>query len=160
MKPKRDLPWRRRQNVAGQNKGLWSRVKASWPIWATIGVVVSFVLTQGVESLANLRKLPSELDETFAGFQSWYYDDAAWTGSWSSRVEGYIDDLHQSAVPLKLVLNVSRGAVHGEMLNKEVCRKLNPLLLPVLLQGQVRGGDVEADAFVYMGGQRNYLVNC
>ena len=115
-----------------------------------------WVLSNGVESLANLRKLPSEVQSTYNMFQSWYYDDALWTGTWSSRVEAYIDDLDQSTTPLKLVLETEQGHVRGEMLNKAVC-EISPLFLPVLIEGRVRRGAIDAYAFVYRSGKREYL---
>lgn len=159
MPPKSDLPWRRRQ-LSAPKKPWHSKLWASRTAWAGAAgaavAAIAWILTNGVDSLSNLRKLPSEVQSTYHLFQSWYYDDALWTGTWSSRVEAYVDDLGQSNTPLKLVLVTEQGIVNGEMLNKAVC-EISPLLLPVLIEGRIRGGAVDAHAFVYRAGQRQYL---
>lgn len=161
MSKKPNLPWRRRQEKLAQataTKTLWARVWASRSAWTLVGGAVVFVLTHGVESLSNLRKLPSEAVQTYYSFQSWYYDDAKWTGTWSSREEGHIEDYRQSDVPLKLTVGTERGVVYGEMFNRSVCEQ-NPLLPPILVEGEISRGKLLAYAFAYVGGERQYLYS-
>jgi hypothetical protein len=89
---------------------------------------------------------------------SWYYDDERWTGVWSSREEGYIEDYHQSDVPLKLEVEVTTGKVVGEMFNRRVC-DLNPMLPPVLVEGEIRQGKLLAYAYAYVGGEKTTLYS-
>jgi len=134
------------------------KLSASRSFWAGLAAVATFVLTHGVESLSNLRKLPSEIQSTYFLFQSWYYDDAKWTGIWSSREEGYIDDYKQAEAPLKLALSTERGKAYGEMFNLSVCN-LSPMLPPVLIEGEIRRGKLIAYAFAYVAGEKNFLYS-
>lgn len=158
MRPKTDLPYRRRQQAAAMKKTWWQQVWASRTVWGFVGGAVAWVLSNGVESLTNLRKLPSEVQSTYHMFQSWYYDAALWTGTWSSREEGHIDDYKQAELPLKLSVGTERGKVFGEMFNRSVC-ELNPMLPPVLVEGEIVRGKLVAYAFAYVGGQRNFLYS-
>lgn len=158
MQPKPELPWRRRQQVGATKTTWWAKVWASRTVWGVVGGAVVWVLANGVESLSNLRKLPSELQSTYHMFQSWYYDDALWTGIWSSREEGHIDDYKQAEMPLKLSASTERGKVFGEMFNRSVC-ELNPMLPPVLVEGEIVRGKLVAYAFAYVGGERNFLYS-
>lgn len=139
-------------------KTWWAKVWASRTAWGVVGGAVVWVLANGVESLSNLRKLPSEVQSTYHMFQSWYYDDALWTGTWSSREEGHIDDYKQAEMPLKLAVGTERGKVFGEMFNRSVC-ELNPMLPPVLVEGEIVRGKLVAYAFAYVGGERNFLYS-
>lgn len=139
-------------------KKWWEKVWASRTVWGVAGGTVAWVLSNGVESLANLRKLPSEVQSTYHTFQSWYYDDAQWTGTWSSREEGHVDDYKQAELPLKLSVGTERGKVFGEMFNRSVC-ELNPMLPPVLVEGEIVRGKLVAYAFAYVGGERNFLYS-
>ncbi len=154
---KRDLPWRRRQR-AQLSDSLFARVLRSRPAWVALGGVIVFVLIHGVEAMGNLRKLPSEFDQTIRQFWDWYYDAADWSATWSSREEGHVEDYRQSAMPIKLSLVVERGKVSGEIFNLEVC-KLNPLFVPVLLEGEIFRGDVVAYTFAIVGGQKYFLFS-
>lgn len=127
-------------------------------MWPVLGSVAGFVVFKGVDALGNLRKLPSEAEQAIHQFQSWYYDDSMWTGAWSSREEGDVQDYRQSAVPLELTVGATRGVATGEMFNRAVCQ-LNPLLPPVLLEGEIRSGKLVATAFVYQGGQKRALYS-
>lgn len=158
MKPRSELPWRSRQQVVAMKKTWWARVWASRTIWSFVGGGVAWVLANGAESMSNLRKLPSELQSTYHMFQSWFYDDALWTGTWSSREEGHIDDYKQAEMPLKLTVDTERGKVSGEMFNRSVC-ELSPMLPPVLLEGEIVGGKLVAYAFAYVGGERKFLYS-
>jgi hypothetical protein len=155
---KPDLPYRRRQQVSAAKKTLWERVWASRTVWGVFGGAIAWVLSNGVESLTNLRKLPSEVQNTYQMFQSWYYDDVLWTGTWSSREEGYIDDYKQAELPLQLSVGTERGRVFGEIFNRSVCT-LNPMLSPVLVEGEIIRGKLVAYAFAYVGGEKNFLYS-
>lgn len=159
MKP--HLPWRRHREQMQQNRSAqawWRKLWASRSAWTLVGGAVVFVLTQGVESLANLRKLPSEAIQTLHLLQSWYYDDASWTGTWSSREEGNVEDYRQSDVPIKISLGTERGVVVGEMFNRTVCEG-NPMISYVLVEGEIIHGKLLARAFTHVGGQRRYLYS-
>lgn len=158
MRPVSELPWRRRQQANAMKKMWWQKVWASRAVWGVVGAAVVWVLSNGVESLSNLRKLPSEVKSTYYMFQSWYYDDALWTGTWSSREEGHVDDYKQAEMPLKLSVGTEQGTVFGEMFNRSVC-ELNPMLPPVLVEGDIVRGKLVAYAFAYVGGQRNFLYS-
>ncbi len=160
MQAKPELPWRRREQhaKAKSDKAWWKLVWASRPAWTVVGGAAVFVLTHGVESLSNIRKLPSEAIQTFHSFQSWYYDDDLWTGTWSSREEGDVHDYRQADAPLKLAVGTERGRVSGEMFNKSVCEQ-NPLLPPVLVEGEISRGRLLAYAFAYVGGEKQYLYS-
>ena len=118
-----------------------------------IGTAASFVLLHGVEGLRNVRDIPSETRTTYQTLLSWYYDDEAWTGTWSSREEGEVEDLYQAEQPLSLSITASGGKVSGEMFNRAVC-DLNPLLPPVLIEGEIRRGRLLALAYVFVGGEK------
>ena len=97
MKSKSELPWRKRQQ-ATPKETWWAKLWSSRAAWAGAASVVvaalAWILTNGVDSLTNLRKLPSEVQSTYHMFQGWYYDDALWTGAWSSREEASVEDLN------------------------------------------------------------------
>jgi hypothetical protein len=155
------LPWRRRKDeriTSGRKNSWWAKLWASRSAWTVVGGGVVFVLTHGVESLTNVRKLPAEALQTYHSFQSWYYDDAAWTGTWSSREEGDVQDYHQAEMPLKLSASTERGEVFGEMFNRSVC-ELSPMLPPVLVEGKIQSGKLRAFAFAYVGGQKELLYS-
>lgn len=140
-----------------QKDGLsfWKR-KRSWVIGGAIGTVLTWVLLNGPNALSNARILPGEFQKTLDVFLGWYYDDEKWTGTWSSREEGIIDDLKQAELPLKLSIGAHHGKVVGEMFNRTVC-ELSPLLPPVLVEGKIRRGELVAYAFAYVGGERKLL---
>lgn len=133
----------------------WRR-KRSWVIGGALGTALTWVLLNGPSALSNARILPGELQKTLDVFLSWYYDDEKWTGTWSSREEGIIDDLKQAELPLKLSIDTKHGKVLGEMFNRSVC-ELSPLLPPVLVEGEIRRGELVAYAFAYVGGERRLL---
>ena len=61
-------------------------------------------------------------------------------------------------MPLKLSASTERGKVFGEMFNRSVC-ELNPMLPPVLVEGEIVRGKLVAYAFAYVGGERNFLYS-
>jgi len=137
---------------------LWDS-RAAWAgVFAVLGAVIAFILTQGVTSLQNARKLPSEISETYNALMSWYYDDQAWTGTWSSREEGNIEDYDQSDLPLKLDVATVAGKVAGEMFNRRVC-DLNPMLPPILVEGEIHRGTLVAWAYAFVGGKKTTLFS-
>lgn len=162
MRPKTEIPFYRRQREIAQKTAMkrtwWHKVWASRTVWSLLGGAVVWVLSNGVESLTNLRKLPSEIQSTYHMFQSWYYDDALWTGTWSSREEGNVEDYKQAEQPLKLSIGTERGKVFGEMFNRSVC-ELSPMLPPVFVEGEIVRGKLLAYAFAYVGGERNLLYS-
>lgn len=158
MRPKTDLPYRRRQQAAAMKRTWWQKVWASRTAWGVVGGAVVWVLANGVESLSNLRKLPSEVQSTYYMFQSWYYDDALWTGTWSSREEGSVEDFKQSEIPLKLTISTERGKVFGEMFNRSVC-EASPMLPPVFVEGEIAWGKLVVNAFIYRGGDKRFLYS-
>lgn len=125
-------------------------------IVCVIGAVLAWVLLNGPSALSNARILPGELQKTLDAFLSWHYDDEKWTGTWSSREEGHIDDYKQAELPLKLSIESRHGKVLGEMFNRAVC-ELNPMLPPVLIEGAIRRDKLVAYAFAYVGGERRLL---
>ncbi|MBC3806617.1 hypothetical protein H8K52_04560 [Undibacterium seohonense] len=159
MKPKNELPWRRRE-LPQPKIGRGPAFLSSRVLWAgafaAMGALGSFVLLQGVDSLKNMRTLPSEVRTTYNTFLGWYFDDAKWTGTWSSREEGNIEDFRQSDLPLELTMSSERGKVSGEMFNLGVC-SLNPLLAPVLIEGEINGKVLIAYAYAYVGGEKRLL---
>lgn len=161
MRPKRYFPKHRREQPACQ-KSWWAKLwdsRAAWAgAFALVGAVIAFILTQGVASLQNARKLPSEISETYNALMSWHYDDKAWTGTWSSREEGDIEDYHPSDLPLKLGVDTTTGKVAGEMFNRRVC-DLNPMLPPVFVEGEIHGGKLLAYAYAYVGGKKTTLYS-
>jgi hypothetical protein len=156
---KHDLPWRRRQQGIAK-KAWWSRIWESRAAWASafvvIGAILSFVLTQGVESLKNVRILPSELRVTYHSLLSWYFDDSKWTGTWSSREEGDVQDYQPSKIPLKITFTSDEGKVFGEMFNRSVC-DLSPMLPPIMVEGEIHRGKMVGYAYAYVGGEKNLL---
>ena len=156
LKP--ELPWRRRQQSTAMKKAWWQKIWASRTAWGVVAGAAVWVLANGVESLSNLRKLPSEVQSTYHMFKSWYFDGARWTGTWSSREEGDVDDYKQAEMPLELSVTTERGSVQGGMFNRSVC-ELNPMLPPVFVEGEIVRDKLVADAFVIVGGQRNFLYS-
>lgn len=100
--------------------------------------------------------LPSEARETYYSFQSWYYDDKKWTGTWSSREEGHIDDYQQANLPMELAVETVRGKARGEMFNRRVC-ELSLMLPPVMVEGEIIDGKLVASSYAYVQGQRSLL---
>jgi len=139
-------------------KTWWQKVWASRTVWGFVGGALAWVLSNGVESLTNLRKLPSEVQSTYHMFQSWYYDDALWTGTWSSREEGHINDYEQAEMPLKLSLDTQRGKVSGAIFNRAVCDS-NPMFSLVFVEGDIVGGKLVANASAYIGGKLHFLYS-
>ncbi|MCO5411103.1 hypothetical protein [Ralstonia mojiangensis] len=158
---KPDLPWRRRQAALEKKRASqkWAaRLLKSRSLWFAFGGVLAFVLTHGVESIITLRKLPLEAAQLYRESQSWFYGDSNWTGTWSSREEGDVQDYHQSDAPIKLSLTTEQGAVVGEIFTQSVC-ELNPMLLPVLVEGEIHHGRLRAFAYAYVGGQKQRLYS-
>lgn len=161
MQNKPDLPWRRRQAALEKKRASekWAaRLLRSRYVWIAVGGVISFVLTHGVESINTLRKMPSEVAQLYRESQSWFYGDSNWTGTWSSREEYDVQDYHQSEAPIKLSLSTEQGTVAGEIFTQSVC-EMNPMLLPVLVEGEIHRGKLRAFAYAYVGGEKRRLYS-
>jgi hypothetical protein len=159
MLPENPLPWRkRRESLERKKASMWRRrTWGSRVAWTIAGGVITFVLLHGNEGLKNLRQLPTEMKRTAHSFQSWLYDDEKWTRTWYSREELDVEDYDVAHEPIKLSLHAVRGQVLGELYLPTVCER-NPLLLPVLVEGEVLKGKIYAKAFAYVGGEQRPLA--
>lgn len=88
--------------------------------------------------LTNVRAFPSEVRKTTNQFSSWYYDDAGWTGYWTSSPVGYVDqaDMNLSQEPVGVYLKVENGSIDGMISNQKICDSI-PFFDFVLLKGQI-----------------------
>ena len=114
----------------------WRALIRSRTFWSIIGGLVSFLFVKGIDVLENVRRLPSELIQTKTSLLSWAYRDQDWTGTWSSREEGNVEEVNLASDAIKLDLTANQGSVHGEIFLRTVCN-LNPLLIPTLIEGEV-----------------------
>jgi hypothetical protein len=122
-------------------------------VYGTAGVVFVFLLN-APELLKNLRILPEEVSTTIAQYESWVYEDAEWTGNWSSYPEGIVDmeDMHLSDTDLKITIWATQGRLDGTIVNKAVC-KIVPLQW-ILLSGSVSGNGADVMAWDIRQGKK------
>lgn len=134
-----ELPW---------YKSLWALVSA---VVATVGVVVINLPA----FLEGAEKSPGAFERVSGKFLAWHYEDEAWTGYWSSDVEGYVDseDMNLSSSDLKVHLMAERGKIGGEISAKSICKGV-PLLDYLLLDGEVSWGKAIITAYDFVGGKR------
>lgn len=159
MRDNQQSRWRKQRELLEKKRGevWWRVIWRSRTAWTFAGAIVTFILMHGNEGLTNLRQLPSEIKQTFMEFQSWKYDDKLWSATWSSREEGNVEDYHLAPEAIRLNLHTEQGKISGELYLDSVCNR-NPVLLPVLLEGEILHGQVYAKAFTFVGGQRQTLA--
>jgi hypothetical protein len=110
-------------------------------------------LMNGPILLKNARELPASFEKTKAQFQSWVYEDAEWTGIWTSFPEGLIDmeALHLSDVDLEITIWAKQGHIDGVIATTAICRQF-PMWDYVLLRGDVSGNDADVVAYDFILG--------
>lgn len=122
-------------------------IKMGWAIVYGLGTAIFVFLLNAPELLKNLRILPEEVSTTTAQYEAWVYEDAEWTGNWSSFPEGIVDmeDMRLSDTDLKITIWATQGRIDGTITNSAVCKAV-PLDW-LLLSGSVSGN--EADVMVW-----------
>lgn len=123
--PPTDKPWW---------KSIWLKLSA--------GVAALALLLTNINSiLSNARQLPGEWGKTADQFSSWYHEDAAWNGRWTSHPEGYVDeaDMGLSKDDVEIRLSVENGEIDGTIATKGICDPV-PFVDFVLLRGDISGG--------------------
>jgi hypothetical protein len=115
----------------------WNWLKKPWAVVVAVATVVGVFFLNINAVLTNARTFPSEIRKATDQFTSWYYDDDAWTGYWTSEPEAYVDeaDMKLSQFPFGLYMKVENGSIDGMIANQEVCSSV-PFDF-VLLSGHV-----------------------
>jgi hypothetical protein len=95
-KPAKKVPWYEHQ--------FSKSLKAGWIVLCTVIAAVGAIILKGPEVFDNLQKLPADISSVSDKFESWWYENADWTGNWSSFPEGIVDmgDMHLSDTDLKI----------------------------------------------------------
>jgi hypothetical protein len=168
MKPKSEIPWRRRRTEAltkhgPQNEKLpWTKKAITWAQVIGAGLIglIAWVLLNGVTALQNAEQLPGAIAKTRDSILSGYYDDSSWTGVWSSILEGYVDsgDVILSDVDVYLQLLTAQGMVDGTIATRKLCVALPFAMDGVLFKGSVNGKGIEGVAYDYVGGKEVQLA--
>lgn len=125
----------------------WQWLTTSWAVMVAVGAVVGAVLLNINPILSNVRQLPSEVRKTSDQFSSWYYQDDAWSGYWTSTSEGHVDaeDMNLSEERIAIDLEVKNGVIDGTIATPQICESI-PVLDFLLLRGKV--GAVRSSATV------------
>lgn len=167
MKPKNEIPWRKRRNEAqskspsiGKEPWMTKAVTRAQAIGAAIATFLAWVLLNGVTALQNAEQLPDAYIKTRDSILSRYYNDSSWTGVWSSNPEGYIDtgDVTLSSVDIYLQLRAAQGSVEGTIATRNLCTQLPFAMDGVLFKGEVSGKAVRGLAYDYIGGKQVQLA--
>lgn len=113
---------REKQEPEGK-QNWWSWLKKPWAVVVAVATVVGVFFLNINTVLSNARTFPSEVRETADQFSSWYYDDAAWTGYWTTEPVGYVDepDMHLSQFPFGLYMKVANGSIDGMISDQPIC---------------------------------------
>ncbi len=116
----------------------WHWLKKPWAITVAVATVVAIFFLNINTVLTNVRAFPSEVRKTSGQFSSWYYDDAAWRGYWTSNPQLYVDaeDMHLSAEKVVLDLDVENGVIDGTIATQQICDSM-PVLDFLLVRGHV-----------------------
>jgi hypothetical protein len=159
MRARRPIPGRVRTREAEEKKRLLKEsdkwYKKSWPwITATCGLL-GWILLNNITVLKNLEELPTAYEKTRNTLQTRYYDDASWTGIWSTKAEGYVDmgDEVLSSTDVRLEMASERGDVNGMVATPELCKSLPFATGGVLFRGRVTRDGIEGIAYDHIGGK-------
>lgn len=169
MKPKNEIPWRRRRDDV-RSKNQHPSEKESWKnkavtraqaIGAALVTSLAWFLLNGVTALQNAEQLPDAYTKTRDSILSRYYDDSSWTGVWSSNPEGYVDseDVQLSDVDVYLELHTGQGNVDGTIATHKLCTRLPFATNGILFKGKVSGNGVQGIAYDYIGGKEVQLAS-
>lgn len=124
----------------------------------------SFALLLNAPTLiTNLENLPVDVSRLAAKYLSWYHEDVAWTGFWSTAYpEGYVDfeEMDLSDVKLGIDITSTRGDIFGTIAAKGIC-KLPPIAGFLHIEGKVSMSGKEAviTAFDWVGGKRRKFTS-
>jgi hypothetical protein len=129
---------KKQKNAQVPKPSLLERLEKRWFVIAGIVVAVGWLLLNANTVLSNARAYPNEVRKTGNQLSSWYYDDAAWNGYWTSESEGYVDkpDMNLSPTPVAVSLEVHGGNLEGMISTKPICDFV-PFSDFVLLRGHV-----------------------
>ncbi|SDA16216.1 hypothetical protein SAMN05216315_10750 [Nitrosospira sp. Nsp18] len=79
-----DSPSRQKQNP--------SFIKKNWVVISGIAAASFALLLNAPTLIVNLENLPADVSRLATKYLSWYHEDVAWTGFWSTAYpEGYVD---------------------------------------------------------------------
>jgi hypothetical protein len=129
----------KRPKGEGDSKpSFFERLERRWFLIAGIVVVVGWLLLNANTVLSNVRSWPTEARKTGDQLSSWYYDDAAWNGYWTSSPQQYVDepDMNLSQTPVAVSLEVHDGNIDGMISTKPICDFV-PFFDFVMLRGHV-----------------------
>lgn len=98
--------------------------KRAWVILSFVGAALYGLLMYGPTMLSNAQSLPAEFEKTKNKFLTWYYDDEAWSGMWSSAPEGYVDiaDMRLSSTDVRIIIDAEQGTIGGVIAAKRFVR--------------------------------------
>lgn len=118
------------------------------------GAAVLFLLNAPT-LLENARKLPNEVQKTWAQYRGWVKEDAEWSGNWSSSPEGVVDMAGMSLFKgdMQITISASQGHIEGTIATKAICRSI-PIFNYVMLRGFVTGDTASLVAWDIVQGER------
>ena len=143
----------------GPHANWLTTLKKPW-VWLIAAIGGTALLLTNINTIMiNARSLPSEIRKTSHKFESWYHDDAAWTGRWSNSPDSYVDeeDLNLSKEPITIAMKVVDGEIAGVISTQAICDRV-PVFEFLMLSGEVSGSN-EADVKVWdvVGGHDTYF---
>lgn len=134
--------------------------KKTWTVICVIAGIIYAAVTNGPQFFENVQKLPEAIESTYDKFSIWHFDDASWSGFWSSDTEFNVDwqDLHLSDTDLVIDMESYHGIISGVIFTKNVCDTI-PLLGMLMLDAKVSLFSQTADGilFEYINGSRRNL---
>jgi hypothetical protein len=124
-------------------------------ILTAIGYIAYTLFKDAPTVLSNLEKTPAAFESTKSKFLRWRYEDEAWSGTWSSFPEGYVDmgDMNLSDVDLRLEIVADQGQIGGVIATGKICQAL-PVFDFLLIKGEVSGGDAKITVYDFIDGKR------
>lgn len=161
---KRPTPWRQRQQQEAERKSKtpepegWPR--KNWYLIAGVFAVLAWLMKDGADAVEKSTTLPSKIIALKNQALSWYYDDEAWNGWWTTSTEGLVDSGEVLVSPIKaqLSLETMQGKVHGEFSSETICATM-PMLGVLMLEGEIRGGKLYVVGYQFISGKRqNFLT--
>ena len=123
-------------------------------IMSVIGSIITALLLNGPTMLSNAEELPSAFLRMRDSLLGWYYDDASWSGRWSSNPQTYVnvEDMQLADVDLRLEIYSKNGQIDGTIATRKICAAI-PLFNFVLISGSIKGNRAEIVAFDTIGGR-------
>lgn len=118
-------------------------------------------VTQAPAFFKGLNDTPSEFSKTKNSFLSWFKEDDAWVGMWSSFPEGVVDMASMNLTDSDFIFYIenSQGEMGGYFTSQTVC-KIAPLSFGILmLDGKASASKATAEVFDIVQGRRLHIAN-